>query len=123
MKAMAVILFAVLSVAVHADVILDNPPPAKPKRRPKPAVVKTETTATTSTTATATTATAVTTTTAQPAPATTTTAAPAPPAPVENAATIPAEERRSKFPFGALTAVGIAVIVAITASRRKRQNP
>lgn len=116
MKAMAVLLFAFLSVALQADIILDNPPPAKPKRRPKPPVVKTETTATTST--------AVTTTTAAPAPApvTTTTAAPAPAAPVEKAATIPEERRKSNFPFGALTAIGIALVVAITASRRKRQG-
>jgi len=122
MKALAVVLFAVLSVALHADVILDNPPPAKPPvKRKKPAVVKTETTATTSTTATTT---AVTTTTVSPAPTpvTTSTAAPAPTVPVEKAATIPEKRRISKFPFGALTAVGIALIVAITASRRKRQG-
>lgn len=114
MKAMVLLAFLLLTFVAHADVIFEDTQASKPPRE-KP--VKTDTAVTTTTTAAsategttaATTSTAATVTTAPPATASQSPAAPAP-AP---------ERRRSAFPFGALTAIGIALVVAITASRRR----
>src|SRR6185369_10973428 len=86
MKMLAVLALALLPVVSLADVILEDPPKAKPKPRPRPKPVVTETVTTSAPTTTV-----ATTTTAAPATTTaapmTTTSAPAPaPAPVQAAA-------------------------------------
>lgn len=121
MKAMVLLALILLPLAMQADVII--PENEKQSRPPRQEPVKPDTTATAPTTVATTTAgtTAATTSTTIPetaAPAATqTTATQATPSPA------PApERRRSTFPFAALFTVGIALIAALTAKRRREQK-
>ena len=98
MKAMVLLALILLPLAMQADVVI--PENEKQSRPP----VKTDTTVTAPTTAASTTA-------------GTTAASQTSPAPV------PApERRRSTFPFAALFTIGIALIAALSAKRRRERK-
>ena len=97
MKAMVLLALILLPLVSQADVVI--PENEKQSRPP----VKTDTTVTATTTA-STTASSATQTTASKSPA---------PAP---------ERRRSTFPFAALFTIGIALIAALSAKRRRAQK-
>jgi hypothetical protein len=120
MKATVALALLLLTFVAHADVVFED---SKPSRPPQKKPVKTHTTVTATTTTAATTAGTTSTATVPTTTATTassvteTTASPTPvvPAPAP-------ERRRSTFPFAAITTVGIVLIVAVTANRRRARK-
>jgi hypothetical protein len=118
MKAMVVLALLILPLVSHADVILEDTKPSRPPQK-RPAKTHKKVTVPTTTTSTAAVSTTAGTTASTTTIVTTTTAAPA----TQTAQPAPVPERRkSQFPFAAITTVGIALMVALTAGRRRARK-
>ena len=129
MKAMVLLALILLPLTAEADVII---PENEKQSRPAPQKpVKTDTTVTAPTTASTTTATTAATTTSGTTAATTSTtitetaALPVTQTTATQASPVPApapDRRRSTFPFAALFTIGIVLVAALSAKRRRERK-